>query len=595
MTIKQTLAHTSIARKIWVIMFLISLSTLSVVIFISSRLSSRVIIDQAKKASSKNLYYISEKLDMTFQDIETFSKMAIADSSLQEELFFSDQEADEVNYYNKNNTISGILRTFVKPRTDIESMSILDFNSGSVYSTINTSALTELPAEKIEEIKNSLNPGNLVVWGDPRTQVSPNAGTQEIYTVPIFMKIYNGYSGAPLGLLESDIPLYLFSESFTENDTSKSAELYILDKNGTILANRDPQKILGKFSKEEVAFCLASIGAPQIMHNTSLYEARTYAASKWLLVSIVSLNDLVSVSHPLIMRLLLLGVLSLFITLIVSYYLSNSITKPLRVMEQSMSGFKDPVSLQHVPVIGTDEVGRLATVYNEMIDRIAMSIEQNNAEQKQIRQYEISLLQAQINPHFLNNILENISGLVELGRQEESLSLIMDTASFYRSVLSGGEVMVTVARELEIANLYLRIQNVRYDNRIHFHIDVKDSIKDAPIVKLTIQPLLENAIAHGLKKKEGDWFIAIDGEPDGSDVVLTIKDNGVGMDDQTLWMILEKDSNSSWNTRKKVGVYATDQRLKLAFGEWYGLSYVSEQNVGTCVTIRLPGECTIDE
>ena len=566
-------------------MFLVSLFILSVVLAVSSRLSSKVIVDQAKKASSQNLHDISEKLDMTFQEIETFSKMAIADFSLQEELLSSYMHNEAVAYYEKNNAIIRILGTFIKPRTKIESMSILDFLSEEVYSSDGQSALGELPSEKIREIREGLNQENLVVWGEPRKQISHD---KEIWTVPIFMKIYNGHSGAPLGILETDIPLSLFSD-FLSRDSTRNAGFYIIDKEGRILANHDSQKMLSKLDAHEIAFSLDGLKSPKI-HNSALYETKDYGTSGWLLASVVSLDEISAASRPLMMQLLLLGILSLLITLLISYLLSNSITKPLRVMEQSMCAFKNPTSHQYVPVQGTDEVGRLAGVYNEMIDRIAASIEQNNAEQKQLRQYEFSLLQAQINPHFLNNILENISGLVELGREKESLSLIRDAASFYRSVLSCGEVMITVEREIEIAVLYLKIQNVRHDDRIHFHIDIEDSIKQAPIVKLTIQPLLENAIMHGFLGKDGIWEITIEGHREGQDAVLTIKDNGVGMDQQTVWMILEKEKESSKSAREHVGVYATHQRLVLAFGELYGLRYTSEIGVGTTVTLRLPRE-----
>lgn len=567
-------------------MFAVIFSILIVVISISVHLSSRVIMDQAKKASSLSLANISERLDMTFLEIATFSKMAIANSALQEEMKTPRNISDSISYYEKNNAVAHILGTFIKPRTKIESMSILDFVCNEIYfSSEGQSALVDMPVDTIEEIVASLNTENLIYWGEPRPQTSRDG---EIWTIPVFMKIYDGYSGTPMGLLESDIPLSLFS-SFVVQDVPVAGNLSIIDKTGRILANRDPDMVLEQADSQVLDWCLESIDSP-IIHGSSLYEAKYYEEAGWLLSNVVSVDDISRATHPLIFQLLLLGVVALSVTVILSYVLARSITKPLRILGNSMDAFHTPSARQHVPVFGDDEVGHLALVYNEMVDRIVASVERNNAEQKRLRQYEISLLQAQINPHFLNNILENISGLVELGRQEESLSLIRDAASFYRSVLAGGEVMVNLERELEIAKLYLKIQNVRYDNRIDYHVEVDASILRTQIVKLTIQPLLENSLSHGLREKQEPWEIDISGYREGDDVVLQVWDNGRGMSAEMVRTILEKDRASVQGKQEHVGVYATHQRLVLAFGEGYGLKFVSEVSKGTCVFIRLPME-----
>ncbi len=582
MHIRQMFSNMPIARKILASMFLVSLFLLSVVIVVTSHLSSSVIIDQAKQASSQSLHDVAEKLDMTFKEIETYTKMAIANAALQDEFIASYSETEPVSYFDRNHTIVRLLETFIKPRTKIEAMSLLNFVNNSVYSSNGQSAFNELYPENITVIRDSLSPGNILMWGDPREQALK-------WIVPLYMKIYNGYSGAPLGLIETDIPLSLFSDILSQH-TADGNDLYILDKTGRILATHTASRVRGPLSEQQIHFCLQSINSPKI-YNSSLYETKTYDASGWLLASIVSLEEISAATRPLMIQFLILGILSLFISLFISYLVSNSITKPLRVMEHSMRILAHPVVPQHVPVHGSNEVGRLAQVYNEMVDRIAISIEQNNAEQKKIRQYEISLLQAQTNPHFLNNIMENISGLIELNRQEESLSLIRDAAAFYRSVLSGGKLMVSIERELEIARLFLKIQNVRHDNRIIYHFDVEESIKQSPIVKLTIQPLLENAILHGFEGRTGKWEITIKGRQKGATVVLQIRDNGKGMDAQKVLMVLEKDNQPKKTVQKKsVGVYATHKRLVLAFGEMYGLSYQSEEGVGTCVKILLPKE-----
>lgn len=589
MQIRRILRDLPISRKIWATMFMVNLIALTAVVTIFSRLSSRVIIAQAQSASSQKLYGISEKLDMTLRDIVTFSKMAIADTALQEELVLlssdGNPDGNPITYYETNMIISRILGSFIKPRTAIESMSILDSWGQDIYSTDGYSSFHSLSKDQVITISSELTPENHVVWGKPRQYPTRE---NYIWVIPLYMKIYNGYSGAPLGLLESTVPLSFFLNSILL-DTDGTTEFFILNEDGMVLAHSGYLSVPGDLDSADVAFYRDFIAAPQV-YGSALYEARDYANSGWMLVSVVPLDDVFAASNPLMIQFLFLGLLSLCVTSFISYAISIGITKPLRILEQYMSGFNNLEYPQHVPVHGNDEVGRLATVYNDMVDRIIAAIRQNNEEQKQIRQYEMALFQAQLNPHFLNNIMENISGLIELDRKEESLTLIRDAASFYRSVLTGMDMLVPLEKELENARLYLKIQNVRYDKRIHYHIACDSSIRYVPIVKLTIQPLLENAIMHGLREKSGTWEILVEGKREGSDAVLTVTDNGVGMDRQTVWRILDGTTDAFQGGRMKIGVYATDQRLKLAFGEMYGLEYFSEKGQGTCVRIRLPGK-----
>ena len=581
----------SISKKLWGAMFVVNLIIVLIIVSFSTRLSSKVIIRQASEESHRSLSQIADKLDLSFETYETYTKMAIANFSLKNDLTHSDTSRASVMYdFDETTNIVEALRTFVTPRTDIESMGILSFTTGKIYSTNDETLLINGSNAMIADITESLDLTNLVAVGSPRKQMIQGVSTQEIYTLPLFMKVYDGYSGAPYGLIESDIPLSLLVDSFSKSRIGKRGEVFVIDDEGYIVVHHDETKITSKLGEKELEFCLSFTGEAKIFKDTLSYEVLHYPRTGWHIVNIVPYDELLAPSRRLQLELVLLGLFSMIITVFASFFISQTITKPLRKMENSMSLFEDPAERVYVNVPGKDEVGRLADVYNQMIDRISNFVKQDLLRQKQMQQYELSLLQSQMNPHFLNNILENACGLIELDRKEESIALILATASFYRSVLSGGELISTIEQELRTAELYIQIQNVRYNGKIQFSIKAEPGLLHYPIVKFTLQPLLENAIYHGLKKKNGVWKLSLVVASENDDIVITLSDNGVGKESEILERLLLEDPFLPKTARQHIGVSATHKRLQLLFGEQYGLKYSSKIGKGTTVYVRIPKE-----
>ncbi len=572
-------------------MFVINLIIVFAIVFVFTRLSSKVIINQASQESHRSLLHIADKLDLSFETFETYTKMAIADFSLKNELTHSPKAKPPIIHdFDEIINVNEGLRTFVTPRTEIESMGIFSFSTGKIYSTNDETLFSQCSDTMISSIRDSLNLGNLVIVGRPRKQMVQGVSNQEIYTIPLFMKVYDGYSGATYGLIESDIPLSLLVDSFSMSKIGKRGEVFIIDDEGYIVAHHDSSTINTRLEEDERAFCLNFTGNAKIFKDALSYEVFHYSRLGWHIVNVVPYDELLASSRKLRLEFVMLGLLSLIITVFASFYTSSTITKPLRNMETSMSLFEDPAQRVYVNVPGKDEVGRLAVVYNNMVDRIANFVEQDFIRQKKLQQYELSLLQSQMNPHFLNNILENTCGLIELDRKADSIALIMATASFYRSVLSGGELLSTIEQELHITNLYLQIQNVRYNDRIMTTIEVEPGLEHYPIVKFTLQPLLENAIYHGLKGKQGVWRLSLYVVSEKDDIVIILSDNGLGMQPKVLETLFSEDPFSPKKGRKGIGVGATHKRLQLLFGEQYGLKYTSHLGEGTTVFVRIPKE-----
>lgn len=281
-------------------------------------------------------------------------------------------------------------------------------------------------------------------------------------------------------------------------------------------------------------------------------------------------------------------VMALFIILAIRRVLavSRSITQPIdalygRVQEISRG---DLTARAPAPA-HDDKLQALSDALEEMVGKLSNQIELNEREQVRLRSMELSLLQAQINPHFLYNTLDAIIWLVETGKNDEAVEMVSSLSTYFRSFLSNGKQIIPLSEEILHIKSYLEIQQVRYNDILSYSIDVNPAIENCAIPKMTLQPLVENAIYHGIKPRRGAGAIAIRGGLLENQVILEVTDTGTGMHPETLEKIratLDSDENSGF------GIFAVWQRLRLTYGEKFSFEIESEQNFGTSVYIRIP-------
>ena len=215
-------------------------------------------------------------------------------------------------------------------------------------------------------------------------------------------------------------------------------------------------------------------------------------------------------------------------------------------------------------------------------------MELNINEQKAKRKSEMKALQSQINPHFLYNTLDSIIWMAESGKNEEVVLMTASLARLLRQNISNEEEEISIFEEVEYCRNYLTIQKMRYKDKLEFRIDVAPEITSCQIIKLVLQPLIENAIYHGLKYKESKGLLELIGYAAGEDIIFEIRDNGVGMDEETLNHIFERHTV---NYRSNgVGVYNVERRIKLTYGQEYGITYKSRSGEGTVARVCIPKE-----
>ena len=273
---------------------------------------------------------------------------------------------------------------------------------------------------------------------------------------------------------------------------------------------------------------------------------------------------------------------------IMSYLIPLSITRPFKELSQVTDEIaKGNLSVRANVNTGV-EASALSNSMNTMIDKINELLEQVTTEQIRLRKAEFELLQAQINPHFLYNTLDAIIWLAEAGEQKRVVGMVRNLSDFFRTSLNQGKDINSIKEEMLHVKSYLEIQHVRYQDILSYDIEVPEALYIYSIPKITIQPLVENALYHGIKNKRGMGHISIRGEAGEKDFTITVTDDGIGIDETRLRQVQSGIQNKVLTGKDFYGLYNVCERIRLNFGEEYGIFIESVYGEGTSVRVILP-------
>ena len=284
----------------------------------------------------------------------------------------------------------------------------------------------------------------------------------------------------------------------------------------------------------------------------------------------------------------IIGLLA-YILALVNAYISSRITTPIRKLEHSVNVIESGDLEAEVYIGGAEEVRHLGTSVQKMADRIRGLMQDIVTEHETRRRTEFDALQSQINPHFLYNTLDIIVWMIENEEKEKAVQIVTALGRFFRISLSRGRSIIPVKDELEHVRNYLMIQQNRFKNKFTYRVEADDAVLPMASVKLILQPIVENAIYHGMEFMDGDGEILVKAELKDGCTVMTVRDNGLGMTEETVEKLLSgKEPHAPSRRGSGIGVRNVHERIRIYFGEDYGLSIVSEPDEGTEVTIRMP-------
>ncbi|MBZ4667704.1 MAG: two-component system, sensor histidine kinase YesM [Epulopiscium sp.] len=381
----------------------------------------------------------------------------------------------------------------------------------------------------------------------------------------------------------------IINTNLKENKQRAKTILKLLDNLERYVQRIEQNKIEGGHYDDNIIIWEKDIQIVTALIQSTVLEYTYYETKA---IDQVRLETLENFRQIILYTLIIFGIV-MIIEIALSIIIPNSIVKPIQHLNDvTKQVAKGDLSVR-AKVLHGAEVKSLGESLNMMIGRIEYLLDAVKTEEKNLREAELELLQAQINPHFLYNTLDTIIWLAESGNPKEVVDMVKALSDFFRTSLNHGNGMFTLKEEERHVKSYLQIQHVRYQDILEYEIDLPDDIKDAIIPKITLQPIVENALYHGIKNRRGKGKISVTGMREGNDVVISIADNGAGMTPEQLNKIttLLNEGHAGGKVQKKMdsyGLYNVNQRIKLKFGNNYGLSISSVYGEGTCVKVRIP-------
>jgi two-component system sensor histidine kinase YesM len=321
--------------------------------------------------------------------------------------------------------------------------------------------------------------------------------------------------------------------------------------------------------------------------RTYLVGTQAIANTDWTLMLLLPRRDIVRMSARPVQQMLLAFLAVIPLMLLFAFFASRSATRRIETLIAEMDRVVDGDFSASLDPRNRDEIGRMTVSFNLMVRELGELVEEKYRLGQEVKHLELKALQAQINPHFLYNTLDLINWMSLRYEAHEIRALVNALSRFYKLSLGGGEETVRVRDEIEHVKSYVQIQNMRYEDAVELVVDVPEELAERSLLKLVVQPLVENAISHGIMhKKEERGTIRISARMDGGALLLCVADDGVGMSPQMIRRVLSGAHRTDGH--HGYGVRNIHERLRLKYGEEYGLSFRSAEGKGTTVSIRLP-------
>lgn len=475
-------------------------------------------------------------------------------------------------YKYMNNAFSNMLTT----NPDIDSMTIYRTNETLPVDNLFIKSLNDRFRQSLAY--KSLNGS----YGNVRFVTSPSEPDQPaVFTLARMLNINsmnNPYGVLTINILESDIFRLMEKESADKT-------VLIVNEHGTVMSARDKGLLNGPIplpdalpSQHEGQFDSVYNGERVLV----VYDTTKFG---WRSVSLIPYDSFLSKANLAAKRILAYALASMVGMALLIYIAARLFTKRIESLVGMMRRIeKEEFELGDIRPLGRDEIGQVGNALKRLSQRLSTLISDVYKKEIDKREAEMNVLQAQINPHFLYNSLASISSLAIRNADPRMNKMVTDLAKFYRISLNKGKNTLSIHEELQLTKYYVSIQQVRFANLLRVHYDIDESVLPCPIVKLTLQPFVENCINHAIWDQELGVNIIIRARRDGQDISLSVVDDGMGMR-----MCDGPELPQSGDKLSGYGIRNVDNRIRLLYGDSYGVSVYSRLGIGTSVTIRVPG------
>ena len=574
----------SIQSVIFATVAVLVLSAVVIVTGVSMKFTNTSIFENSSEYTHTIIQQMNQNIDSYIDYMENIAYLISSNEDVQDYLF--DEKIDNEGRYR----ILNQFQTILDSRSDIRNVGIISKNGRMLINDGSKSVNQDLDLNTQEWYATALEKPNGSILTSSHVQHIISGERPWVITLSRGIRDRSG-SGEKEGVFFIDLNYSAISGLCDQSTVGTKGYAFILDAKGNIVYHPQQQQLYNELQTENISLIMDT-DEDTVLTGTGndgkLYSISRSEKTGWTVVDCTNVKELLSKSRQAQSVYVLTAIILVIVALLFSRFMARSITLPIQKLRDSMKKVQEgDFSVSDVVVDSKNEIGSLTKSFDVMTHRIHELMEQNVHEQEEKRKSELKALQSQINPHFLYNTLDSIIWMAEGKKNEEVVLMTASLARLLRQSISNEDEVVPIANEVEYARGYLTIQKMRYKDKLEFQIEVDSSILYIPLIKLVLQPIIENAIYHGLKYKESKGLLIVKGFMKDGNAVLQVIDDGVGMDEETLAHIYDKHKVNYYSNG--VGVYNVQKRLKLYYGEDYGITYTSELGKGTTATITIPG------
>lgn len=581
---KKKFRDLRIQSKIMVLFLPLVLLPLVLIGLLINHLFSQKLLEKSISDISDNSELIIKQVERTIENAGNCANML----TIQISRTILEQRENPYGYLSRDNAVNGEISRASVIFPEVESIAFIDQNEhiSSPNAWISSNQTSLFYAKALRSIKKS---NGVTLWFPMDYRATLVADPGQVY-LTLGKKVIDIQTGQQLGSLVLSVKETEFSKVLSGLGEENKSTYLIVDNNDRIISSSDPKRRMTVINDSSLRNNLKQMNnASQILTVEGLQQlvtSKKFNKIGWKLVTLTPVEaiyaEIWQVGRVISVTVLAVGLLAI----LMSQGLSRNLARPIKELKQAIELVEG--GALDTPIVNNskDEIGTLTRSFDNMRQEVQALIQQVNEDEAQKRHYELSLISAQIKPHFLYNTLDTIYVLAQMKRTEQVSLATKALADFYRIALSDGAEEIDLAMEFKHIEDYLKIQQIRYSEVFSYQIELPEVLSKQRIPKMTLQPIVENAIYHGLKsvRRKGELKVSAEIELEG--IAILISDNGSGMDHGLMTEVLKSPKERLQSGH--FGLYSIHLRLQLHYGQAYGLSLTSKKEEGTNVKILIP-------
>ena len=585
----------SVRLRIFVSYSILLAAALAVTVALSWSLIQRTFRETMLQSYQRELVYIMNRLQTQMSHVEDYQKSIALDNVVMDTMAGNPRAPErELDFYNMNRTLRSRATHIIGTNRYIYQYIFVTLDN--TFLSFRDESFPVMVEDVLGRDYFSVhNRGKEITWNGPYRMQGVNGEPMNFFVVS--KQVVDLMTLEPLGYIAFIVEEDFFSEAFEKNLPDElQVEYYLLSDGQQVLSASDKAALgkdfaSGRGMTQEDMERLWTEGSCDVRagDDTLLYSRMKLETRGWDVIYATSMDTLLGRQGRLFRMTVLTGAVACALSLGIAFGLAGRITKPIGMLSGKMMNYYAKEGAPQAPAnISKNEIRNLYYAFDRMLENSQRMMQEIYRQQEEKSRYQFQLIQSQIRPHFLYNTLEMIKSLVDCQMYGEAGKAILAMSRFYRLSLNTGNDICSVAQEIQLARQYLYIQRLRYAEYMDYVIEDCEEAGDYCIPKLTLQPLLENSIYHGIKEKQGMGKIVLLVEQTEDMLRFRVWDNGAGISPEDIGKLRKTLQEEEKKEEASFGLYSINRRIRLFFGPEYGLELESRQGEYTCITVTVP-------